>query len=134
MSKYRNFSSGHQIQVFVDVFITVLPWPERQISRARAYFCSHSFARHLCGDPSKPGFQLHFWMQINMLHPESWSYTCPLSNIHRRGWEQCAASMGPDRSSTSVLKAITSFEMQSFSKIFSWKRHLKHVVRKKDET
>ena len=66
------------------------------------------------------------------MYPESSGHARPLSNIHWRGWDQC--SPGPDRSGKSALKAITSFEMQSFSKIFSWKRHLKHVLREKEET
>lgn len=46
------------------------------------------------------------------VYPESSGYARPVSNKHRRGWDQSSPGMGPDRSGKSVLKAITSFEMK----------------------
>lgn len=89
-------------------------------------FCSYNFGRHLCGDWNGPGLCLCFCMQ-SRLQVSMKLRLCTSSEQHSQ------ERMGPDRSGKSVLKAITSFEMQSSSKIFSWKRHLKHVLREKEQ-
>lgn len=89
-------------------------------------FCSCNFGSDLCGGWNGAGFCLCFCMQSRL----------QVSRKLRLGTSSQQHSqerMGPDRSGESVLKAITSFERQSSSKILSWKRHLKHVLREQEE-
>lgn len=87
-------------------------------------FCNYNFGRDSCCDWNGPGFC--FCMQ-SRLQVSRKLRLCTSSKQHSQ------ERMGPDRSGKSVLKAITSFEMQSSSKIFSGKRHLKHVLREQKE-
>lgn len=91
-------------------------------------FCSYNSGRDFYGGCNGPGFCLCFCMQ-SRLQVSRKLRLCTSSSSEQHSQER----IGPDRSGKSVLKAITSFEIQSSSKIFSWKRHLKHVLREQKE-